>query len=324
MVVQVAQVDAHAFAEGRSLVAHDLTERVALTPHHAVDREQRAPYRVQLVQRPLMGSFRHLFLDVVQQLAHFLDEREVRVDDRVEQCVGEEVLLHATDHRGSGPDPFADRIEDLLRVFEDADHPARSHDDRHLFDHDPVLVVRLHELGDDQIALAVVLELRALAVVGEIGDRERVDAERVAQPVQHRAVAESLDVDPGDPGRHRDVAHLRFRRDRAFLGATFGIDERADPRRRGRGGQHEGARSRTRRRSAACEERRGARDLHALSLRLRYAGTFIPRWTAGRSAMRSIHFTTFAWSISGGAFNQCSGWSHGKCMMSPIEYSPAR
>ena len=80
----------------------------------------------------------------------------------------------------------------------DRHDPAGAEDEAHLLHLDLTDLAAAAHLHDDQQTVAVELGLGTLRNVHDVGQRQGVDVEALADLLEHRRVAEAVDVDPYD------------------------------------------------------------------------------------------------------------------------------
>ncbi|AUX36091.1 uncharacterized protein SOCE836_082970 [Sorangium cellulosum] len=201
VVVRVAQVEPRVLREDRVVLAEQRVHEVALRPDGAPQREQ---VPLQVVDRLRHRALRvdDLDLQVLDVLAEPLEHREEAVDHRVEQRVGQVVGAPHPRRAPAGADALPHGLHHVpVGLFLDRQDERLADQDRELLGAQRAALGDLRHPGDDEDVLAAVdVRLRPLGHVDHVLQRERVDLEDLAQPLEGGLVPEPSDIDPRDGG----------------------------------------------------------------------------------------------------------------------------
>ena len=168
----------------------DAREQVALRGHDAAEVHEPSLHREDLLELPVVGTVEDALLQLVDPVVEVHEQREEAVDegigDQVE--VGDRVnalrrpardpVLRARERRAL---VLPDRHEEVLR--EEA------------VDLDEVVGVRRGTVDDEEDEVVVLVGLRSLAEVDGVLDRERMEAEDLADELQLLRV-DAVEIEP--------------------------------------------------------------------------------------------------------------------------------
>src|SRR5262245_46141850 len=115
MVVTVPQVEAGLVGHEGNFFTQERVKNLPLRPDGAAQRQQVALDLVDAGDRLAAGAGENRILVVLQALAVLLQDREVAVDDRVQQRVGQVIEAGLADAAALLPDAFSDDIEAISR-----------------------------------------------------------------------------------------------------------------------------------------------------------------------------------------------------------------
>ena len=198
-------------------LAEDLSHRPQRPPHE----EQLPLHPVDLLDGVRARVLEDAVLQLLEPVSEQLQDGEGLVHDRVDQRVGQEARVVASEQRSRGPDPLANRVPHVARrLLEGQDGPVAD-EDAHLLRVQDVLAQL--ELADDDEqprlearVLLVGLHLGPLRHVEHVLDGQGVEVVLLGQGPDDAEVAEAVHVDPADrrpvgpvPGDEaRQVLHL--------------------------------------------------------------------------------------------------------------------
>src|SRR3982751_9526 len=121
------------------------------------------------------------------------------VDDGIEERVGEIIRTHFSNGAVGVANPRPNRLEDIeLGFLLESDEKMFAEKHADLFAAHLASLVAVNHVGDDEKVIIVLLDLRALAGVQNVFERERVKIELRTQNPQDFNVPQPVDVDPGD------------------------------------------------------------------------------------------------------------------------------
>ena len=210
MVGAVAQEQARARRDAGRVLAQQRAQHLALRPERTPDLQELAPQPLDLHDPRRLGPRDYLLLQRLELLAVAFQEREVAVDQGVDQRIGQVVDATAA-HRALGaPQAFPHGVEAVAWALLEGEHEVPAKQDRELLGNQSLGPIRQPQY-DEQV-IVVALQLRALVGVHDVRDGERMQPVAFAEPADQLDVREPLhvDPDPGQPGRALlDVRKLR-------------------------------------------------------------------------------------------------------------------
>ena len=141
-------------------------------------------------------------VEQVDAVLDLFEDREVVIHDRIDEGVGEKVRLVFPDLRACAVDPLPDGIEHVARLLLKSDEPAGAKHDAQLLVADfAVLLVEFEHLERQEEVALEILDLRALAGVQNVLQRQRIDAEQRSKLFDHAGIMQPGDIDP----EHREL-----------------------------------------------------------------------------------------------------------------------
>ncbi len=193
------EVHADLLGHEGGLPAHQRVQHLAVGPDRATEGQQLALDLVESVQQRRGRVVDDFAFQVLEEVAHGLDDRVVGVDHRVDERIREIPGAAGADPHVAPMQPFADRRELVAVPFLEREDIVGADEHRQLLVDelgDPVRLPRGPH--DHQGVIGEHLDLGTLRGVDDVFQRERVDAEGLRHRLDDRGIAQPANVDPAD------------------------------------------------------------------------------------------------------------------------------
>ena len=141
-----------------------------------------------------------------QPVAQLFGEREIGIEDRIEDCIGKVVRSAGTDARFAAAQTLAHRIKAIARRLLEGQYPLFRKQQGELLARGGVLAI--HHVHDDKDKVIEFLGLGALVEVHHVFQRQRVDAEDFAEAGDQRRVTGAGHIHPDALARREGRANI--------------------------------------------------------------------------------------------------------------------
>ena len=162
---------------------------------------------LDVAERFVGGMTERLVLELLEMVGQRLDQRELAIDDQIDQGIDEIVDAERPQPRARRLQAVAHRLEDVLLVLVEGDDVVLAEEDADLAQPDLVVFVERIVQHDEALAL-VEIELAARIGVEHVLERQRMQVEGHAEVAQHLRTRPARHVDPGAAGRAEMEAAL--------------------------------------------------------------------------------------------------------------------
>ena len=190
VVGDVAEITSALRVEPRDLVAIQVGEHVALRRDRPAQRRKPALHREEPLKRLVARGPEEVGLELVQLHIEALENRKEAVDEAVDDAVQGERRIPEIDAVGRAA--LLELVKGGSVVSVDGDQKALRVEAVHL---DQAVIVRRPPVDDEEDVVVVGLELRPLAEILRVLDRQWMELERLAEDLEVRIVR-LLDVEP--------------------------------------------------------------------------------------------------------------------------------
>ena len=219
VVGDVAEVVCALRVEPGDLVAIQVGEHVALRCDRPAERRKPALHREEPLKRLVARGAEEVALELVQLDVEAVENRKEAVDEAVDDTVQGERRIPKVDAAGRAA--LLELVQGGSVVSVDGDQEALRVEAVHL---DQAVVVRRPPVDDEEDVVAVGLELRALAEVLRVLDRQWMELERLPEDLEVRIVG-LLEVEP------EELARAQVLLDRRPVGGLDRVSVTLDERR---------------------------------------------------------------------------------------------
>src|SRR6185369_10480101 len=152
-----------------------------------------------LMEGLLVGCEGQLFLDIDNPLAESFKNREIAVDNSIDQGVGQIIGPHAANFPLAVPDPVTDRVKDIaIDPLLKGEQIVPSENHAELFGTEIPPLRRAQHLQHDEEIVVIILDLGALHGIDDIFQYQRMKSMPFAQGADQFDVMYPFDIYPHD------------------------------------------------------------------------------------------------------------------------------
>ncbi len=179
-----------------------------MRPHAAAQHQQLVADLVDAVNHGGPLSRRHGIFQLFQMVGEPFQHGKVRIDDGIDQGVGQVIRLAAADAAALAAYPVADRIETVARPLLEGQHIVFAQKDTDLFRVKMIRGGQGNQSRDNEQMVAVRFHLGPLVDVDHILQGQGMQPQQFADGPDRVGVAQAIHVDPGDHGVVKKLSQL--------------------------------------------------------------------------------------------------------------------